>query len=153
MKHDLWHNHTKVACFGAHIGKIMGIEGPILNCGSLLWTANGAIAMKASADASHGKPPMGSRLGRARGRGGTSTFAAFRFVISILEGLRVLTRLATRSRRPQFRAAAQPGSPAFQAPCPDIVCAPIRSQSYRAKLSTIYRSDIQQMPNPFASTA
>ena len=30
LEHDLWHNHTKVACFGAHICKIMGIEGPIL---------------------------------------------------------------------------------------------------------------------------
>ena len=28
----------KVACFGAHICKIMGIEGSILNCGSHLLT-------------------------------------------------------------------------------------------------------------------
>ena len=38
LEHDLWHNHTKVACFGANICKIMGIEGPILNCGSCLRT-------------------------------------------------------------------------------------------------------------------
>ena len=36
IEHDLWHNHTKVAYFGAHICKIMGIEGSILNCGSCL---------------------------------------------------------------------------------------------------------------------
>ena len=54
----------KVACFGAHICKIMGIEDPILNCGSCLRFCRSADCRKCEV-----RKNKGWKVGRYRCRG------------------------------------------------------------------------------------